>query len=78
MLSRGGGTCHPSRRVVSDDNDDKLFTERAKELREICMKERAGATVSTESCTTTGSCEHTRSRQAVNGKAGCLDVSISH
>ena len=27
---------------MADDNDDKLFTERAKEIREICMKERAG------------------------------------
>ena len=42
MLSRGGGICHPLLGVVADDNDDKLFTERAKEQREICMKERAG------------------------------------
>ena len=41
MLSRGGGDCHPLLGVVADDNDDRLFTERAKELREICMKERA-------------------------------------
>ena len=41
-LSRGGGNCHPLLGVVADDNDDKLFTERAKEIREICMKERAG------------------------------------
>ena len=27
---------------MADDNDDKLFTEQAKEIREICMKERAG------------------------------------
>ena len=39
MLSRGGGNCHPLLGVVADNNDDKLFTE---ELREICMKERAG------------------------------------
>ena len=41
MLSRGGGDCHPLLGVVADDNDDRLFIERAKELREICMKERA-------------------------------------
>ena len=41
-LSCGGGNCHPLLGVVADDNDDKLFTERAKEIREICMKERAG------------------------------------
>ena len=41
-LSRGGGNCHPLLGVVADDNDDKLLTERAKEIREICMKERAG------------------------------------
>ena len=42
MLSRGGSHCHPLLGVVADDNDDRLFTERAKELREICMKEKAG------------------------------------
>ena len=41
-LSRGRGNCHPLLGVVADDNDDKLFTERAKAIREICMKERAG------------------------------------
>ena len=41
-LSRCGGNCHPLLRVVADDNDDKLFIERAKEFRQICKKERAG------------------------------------
>ena len=41
-LSCGGDNCHPLLGVVADDNDDKFFTERAKEIREICMKERAG------------------------------------
>ena len=75
-LSRGGGNCHPLLRVVADDNDDKLFTKRAKKIREFCMKKRAGI------------CEHRKvyvprpvhshNRQAVSGKAGCLDGSISH
>ena len=42
MLSRGGSNCHPPLGVVANDNDDKLFTERAKDTREICMKETAG------------------------------------
>ena len=41
-LSRGGHNCRPLLGVVADDKNDKLFTERAKEIREICMKERAG------------------------------------
>ena len=40
--SRGGGNCHPLVGVVADGNDDKLFTERAKDVRKICMRERTG------------------------------------
>ena len=32
-LSRCGGNCHPLLGVVAHDNDDELFTERAKEIR---------------------------------------------
>ena len=42
MLSRGGRHCHPLLGVVADDNDDKIFTERTKDSKGICMKERAG------------------------------------
>ena len=42
MLSRVGGNCHPLLGVVAGSTDDRLFSERSKELTEICMKERAG------------------------------------
>ena len=40
-MQRGRARLEDGKRP-KDDKDDKLFTERAKEIRDICMKERAG------------------------------------
>ena len=65
MLSRGGGNCHCLLGVVADDNDDKLFTERAMDITEICMKERAGNCEQRELCNAV--CTPTADRQSLAG-----------